>query len=41
MSEKKYREYTDEFKQEALTLFKNSGKSAIVDPVGAGFTPAP
>jgi transposase-like protein len=28
MSEKKYREYTDEFKQEALTLFKNSGKSA-------------
>jgi transposase len=28
MSDKKYREYTDEFKQEALMLLKSSGKSA-------------
>jgi transposase len=28
MSDKKYREYTDEFKREALELLKSSGKSA-------------
>jgi transposase len=28
MRDKKYREYTDEFKREALELLKNSGKSA-------------
>ncbi len=39
MSEKKYREYTEEFKLEALRLLKSSGKSASELERELGITP--
>lgn len=39
MSDKKYRVYTDEFKQEALELLKSSGKSAGQLERELGITP--
>lgn len=39
MGEKKYREYMDEFKREALALLKSSGKSAAELERELGITP--
>ena len=39
MSDKKYREYTDEFKREALELLKSSGKSGGQLERELGITP--
>lgn len=39
MREKKYRNYTDEFKRESLALLKSSGKSASQIEQDLGITP--